>query len=211
VSVVPWARVVLKVIGVLLLGIFVQTTFANDLRVADVAPDFMLLLAVCGGAAAGTDAGAVIGFSAGLLSDLFLQSTPLGLSALAYCLVGFSAGWARDNLMPPRLVAAPALAAVGTGAGVTLFVGIGYVVGQEQLVAPGDRWLAQQAIVEALFAAVFALPAAVLMAWAVRRRTRPSVVSASGPAQPVLDTVARRRGLMAVRNRRRRRMRVRAR
>ncbi len=44
-----WLRVTLKVLFVLLLGIFVQTTFGSDLtngRVNDVAPDFMLLLAI---------------------------------------------------------------------------------------------------------------------------------------------------------------------
>ena len=56
-----------------------------------------------------------------------------------------------------------------------MFVVIGYVVGQQQLVAPGERWLVELAVVEACYAAVFALPAGVSMDWALtgpRRRHR---------------------------------------
>ncbi len=42
-------RTGLKVSIVLLLGILVQTSFGADLRVNNIAPDFMLLLAVCAG------------------------------------------------------------------------------------------------------------------------------------------------------------------
>ena len=42
----PGARTVLKVALLLAVGILVQTTFGNDLRVDDFAPDFMMLLAV---------------------------------------------------------------------------------------------------------------------------------------------------------------------
>jgi hypothetical protein len=49
------ARAAVKVCAVLLLGILVQTCFGNDLRVDDVAPDFMLLLAVCAGFVGGPD------------------------------------------------------------------------------------------------------------------------------------------------------------
>jgi hypothetical protein len=95
-------KVVVKVAAVLLVGILVQTCFGNDLRVDDVAPDFMLLLAVCAGFVAGPDEGALVGFVAGLLSDLFLQNTPFGLMALAACLAGYVVGWARANFLRPH-------------------------------------------------------------------------------------------------------------
>jgi rod shape-determining protein MreD len=211
VSFAPEAKKVLKVFVLLVLGIFLQTTFGNDLRVDDVAPDFMLLLAVCAGYVGGPDDGAVIGFACGLLSDLFLQSTPVGLSALAFCLVGFSVGWARANVLRPRLLLAPVLAAAGTMLGVVLFVVIGYVVGQQQLVAPGDRWLVELALVEALFAAVFALPAAVLMAWATQRPSASSTSVGLPVTASVMEASGRRRPLGPVRSRRRRRVRARVR
>ena len=76
------AKTALKVVAVLAVAIFLQTTFGADLRVHEVAPDFMLLLAVSAGFVAGPDEGAVVGFAAGLVADLFLQGTPFGLSAL---------------------------------------------------------------------------------------------------------------------------------
>lgn len=169
------ANAVAKVGLLLLLVVLAQTTFASDLRVHDVAPDFMLLLAVAAGFSGGPDKGAVVGFAAGLVGDLFVQSTPFGLSALAWCLAGYAVGWARTNLLHPRLLLVPAVAAAGTTLGVAVFVVIGYIVGQAQLAAPGKSWLVTQAVLEACWAAVFSLPAVLAMGWALR-------VPASGSA-----------------------------
>ena len=203
-------RTGLKVVLVIAVVLFVQVTFGNDLRVHAVAPDLMLLLAICAGFVAGPDEGAVVGFAAGLAGDLFLQNTPFGLSALAYCLAGFGVGWARVNVLRQRLLLAPAVCAVGTCIGVALFVVIGYVVGAQQLVAPGQRWLVETAVIEALFAAIFSLPAAVLMAWAL---ANPATSSASLSAAGVSGAgeLPPRRHTLAARSRRRHRPKARVR
>jgi len=203
------ARTVLKVFALLVVGIGFQTVFGTDLRVDDVAPDLMLLLAVCGGFVGGPDNGAVIGFASGLISDLFLQDTPVGLSALAFCLAGYSVGWAGANMVRSRLFMAPALAAAGTMLGVALFVVIGYVVGQEQLVVPGERWLLELAVIEAGYAAVFALPATVLMGWAMRGPSAPS--ASLTPPPTMMEGPGRRHPMGPPRRRRRRRVRARVR
>jgi rod shape-determining protein MreD len=205
----PGARAALKVFVLLIVGIGFQTVFGSDLRVDNVAPDFMLLLAVCGGFVGGPDSGAIIGFASGLISDMFLQSTPVGLSALAFCLVGFSVGWARTNVLRYRLFMAPALAAAGTMLGVALFVVIGYIVGQEQLVAPGERWLVELAIIEAGYAALFALPATMLMGWAMRGPSAPSASMTT--TATMMEGPGRRRSMGPPRSRRRRRVRARVR
>ena len=202
-----WVKTGLKVLVVLLLGIIVQTSFGADLRVDGVAPDFMLLLAICAGYVGGLDQGAVVGFAAGLLSDLFLQNTPFGLSALAGCLAGFAAGWARTNFLRLRLWLAPAIAAAGTALGVVLFVVIGYLVGQAQLVAPGKKWLVLVVVIEATYAALFALPAAGLMYWALGSRTTSPQPLNQGPPGAASEPPSRRRG--GARSRRRRRVRAR--
>jgi rod shape-determining protein MreD len=201
-----WVRTGLKVLVALLLGILVQTTFGADLRVDTVAPDFMLLLAVCAGYVGGPDEGAVVGFGAGLLSDLFLQDTPFGLSALAFCLAGFAAGWARTNFLRLRLWLVPAIAAAGTALGVVLFVVIGYLVGQAQLIAPGKRWLVEVVVIEATYAALFALPAVGLMYWALGARNAAPPALTAGPPGTASDLPSRRRG--GARSRRRRRVRA---
>lgn len=198
-------RVAAKAAVVLLVGIFVQTAFGNDMRVDGIAPDFMMLLAVCAGFVGGPGRGAAVGFAAGLLSDLFLQDTPLGLSALAACIVGFVVGWGRTQVLTARLAFAPVVAAAGTAVGVAIFVVIGYLMGQAQLVAPGKSWLVQVAFVEAVYSAIFALPAVMLMSWALGTEV-PS------PAEPVAGAsppeVPLRRRPLAGRSRRRRRARV---
>jgi rod shape-determining protein MreD len=202
----PWFRVTLKVILVLLFGILVQTTFGSDLRANNVAPDFMLLLAVCAGFEGGPDVGAAVGFLAGLLSDLFLQGTPFGLSAIAGCLAGFVVGWTSANFLREGLSLAPAVAAVGTAIGVVLFVVIGYLVGEDQLVAPGQQWLVEVAVVEATYAAIFALPAVLLMRWALRGSVAEPLSPGSTGGLP--EPAGRRRGTVRSRRRRRARARV---
>jgi rod shape-determining protein MreD len=203
-------KTALKVFALLALGILVQTTFGNDLRIHDVAPDFMMLLAVSAGFAGGPDQGAVVGFASGLISDLFLQSTPFGLSALAACLAGFVVGWAKVGLLRPRLSMAPLVVAVGTALGVLLFVVVGYIVGQAQLVLPGRRWLVAVALVEACYAAALGLPAVVLMGWALRAPGA-APTSSGQLTQAGVPELSTRRHLGAPRSRRRRRERARAR
>jgi len=201
----------LKVLAVLVVVLFVQTTFGNDLRVNETAPDLMLLLATCAGFVAGPDQGALVGFVSGLAADLFLQNTPFGLSALAYCLAGFVVGWARANFVRPRLLLAPVAAAGGTAFGATLFVVIGYVVGEQQLVAPGKRWLVELVSVEALYAAIFSLPVVVLMGWALRQSSMTSATLATSSSSGLLELPPRRRTPLGARSRRRRRPRARVR
>ena len=69
-----------------------QTTFFADVRVAGVAAQVMLLLAVAAGVAGGPERGVFAGFVLGLLFDLVLTS-PLGLTALVYGFAAFLAGY----------------------------------------------------------------------------------------------------------------------
>ncbi|MHB1535040.1 MAG: rod shape-determining protein MreD [Acidimicrobiales bacterium] len=148
----------LRMAGLLALGILLQTTVAPDLRLGAVAPDFMLLLAICGGLAGGAETGAFVGFFAGLLTDLFLTTTPLGLAALTYCLVGYGIGFLRSTVLPEGWVLTPFMTALGTAAGVVAFVALGDVVGQSQLAAQGGSWILRVAAVETAFNVVLSLP-----------------------------------------------------
>ena len=156
-------------IGLLLFAvILVQTTLGSDIRVLGVAPDLMVLVTVCAGFAGGAEAGAWVGFWAGLIEDMFLTSTPVGLSALTLCLVGASIGALREGVLEERRMLIPAAAFAGTVAAVLMFVGIGDVLGQSQLLDPGRSWLVRVALVEATWSAVLAIPAAIVYARAAR-------------------------------------------
>lgn len=161
-----WARVR---IGVLLFfAILIETTLGSDVRVFGVAPDLMLLLVICAGMTGGTEAGAWVGFWSGLIADMFVTSTPVGLSALTYCLVGAAVGGLRSAYLQDRRLLLPLAALVGTAAGVLMFVAVGDVLGQDQLLDAGRAWLIKVALIEACWAAVLSLPAGLLYAWAAR-------------------------------------------
>jgi rod shape-determining protein MreD len=191
------AKASLRVIGLLVVGIFLQTTFGPDLRAGGVAPDLMMLLAVCAGVSGGPEQGAIVGFGAGIVSDLFLQSTPFGLSVLAACLAGYVAGWARANLLGPSIVVTPVVAAAGTVFGVLAFAVIGYLVGQSQLVAPGKGWLLEIAAVEAVYAVLLALPVTALMTWALRGPSGARAPLGDGPNEGLPDLPSHRQSAQA--------------
>lgn len=114
--------------------VVLQTTVFPHLRVAAVVPDLGLVAAVAIAVRYGPELGAMFGFAAGLAADVFLH-TPLGLGALAFGLTAFLVGAMQTRLVSPAWWIRPA---VGIGAGIAsglLFIGLGAVVGQDQLVA----------------------------------------------------------------------------
>ena len=125
---------VVRVPPVLLLVWMLHTAVFPQLRVFDVAPDVMLLTAIAAGVVAGPERGATMGFVAGLLADLLLQ-TPFGLSALTYCLVGWAVGSMQTRVLHATWWIPVLTAAAGTGSGTVLFAALGAVVGQNHLVS----------------------------------------------------------------------------
>ena len=152
----------------LFVTILIQTALGSDLRIAQVAPDLMVLVVICAGLTGGTEAGAWVGFWAGLLTDLLLTTTPVGLSALTYCLIGAGIGSLRASVLQERRALLPVAALVGTAAAVLVFVGAGDVLGQTQLLGSGRSWLIRVMVVESVWNAVLALPVGLLWAWAAR-------------------------------------------
>ncbi len=163
-------RVVARLrIGLLLVvAILIQTTLGNDLRAFGVAPDLMVLVAICAGMTGGAESGAWVGFWAGLITDLFLVTTPLGLAALTYCLIGAGVGALRSWVLPESRLLAPVAALVGTATAVLLWVVLGDMLGQGQLLDAGRTWLIRVVVVEAGWAAVLALPVSWIYGWAAR-------------------------------------------
>ena len=84
-------KVVLRVAVILFTAAVLERGLFSQLRIDGVAADVLLLVAISAGMVGGSDDGAVVGFFAGLTLDLLVQ-TPLGLSALAYCVTGYVVG-----------------------------------------------------------------------------------------------------------------------
>ncbi len=124
-----WTRVLLVVFAVLV----AHDAVLRGLRVDGVRPDLLLGLAVVAGMVGGPETGAVIGFTAGLVADLFL-ATPLGLSALVFCLLAYAVGTLQTTILPQGRLSLPVTTLVASAAGEVVFALAGTVVGLRGMV-----------------------------------------------------------------------------
>ena len=154
-----------KVPFLVLMALFLHTTLLGSIHVRHVRPDGMLLLVVLSALVGGQQAGTVVGFVAGLLADLTLQ-TPFGLSALVLTLTGFSVGTVRTALVRAAWWLAPLIAFVASAAAVAGFAILGALVGQAQLLRPGPVHLLVVATLVGAMNAVLTLGVHPAVRWA---------------------------------------------
>ena len=124
-------RLGVVVITALLLQVSLFSQFSFD----GARPDVMILVAVAGGFVAGAERGAVIGFVSGLAYDLVL-TTPLGLSAFVYTLVGYTVGAIGSSVVRSAAWIGPVVVAVGSAAGMVLYAVVAEVLGQAAFTGP---------------------------------------------------------------------------
>jgi rod shape-determining protein MreD len=141
----------------------VQQTLVDSVRVGGAHPDLMLLLPIAAGYAVGADRGAVFGFFAGLVADLFLP-TPFGLSALVGCLLGYGTGLATRGLVRSSWWLPSVVAAAATAGGLGAYAILGAVLGDPAML---KTYLAPALVVETPSAALLAVPILRFVAWAV--------------------------------------------
>lgn len=153
-----------RVALVLGLTLVVHLTLLSRLRIDNVRPDALLLVAAIAGLVAGAERGAMVGFCSGVLADLFLQ-TPFGLSALTFCLVGFAVGSVQSGILRATWWIPIATAVAASAGGVILYAVIGAMVGQNDFVSPR---LPIIAVVVGIMNAALAPAGARLVGWAFR-------------------------------------------
>jgi rod shape-determining protein MreD len=120
----------LRLAALTILLVIVQVSVFPHVRLLDAVPDLGLLLALAVAYRDGPEAGLVVGFFAGLLFDLFLE-TPTGLGALSYALTAYAVGVLQAGVLrAPRFVAVFLGGLGGLVAG-TGFVAIGVLVGAD--------------------------------------------------------------------------------
>lgn len=163
-----------RVLTFLLLALFIEQGLLVDVSLMDVRADVLLLAAIVAGTRAGPEEGAIVGFVAGIITDLFAQ-TPLGLSALAYAIVGYSVGMVQTSVLRTSWWIGPATAAVASAAGVVIFAVAGAVVGQGYLVGPR---MAVVAFGVAVFNAILAPVLGRMGRWAYSGRAERTYVTA---------------------------------
>ena len=153
----------LRVAGLCLLALILQLTVFAEVRVLGVAPELLALLSAMAGVIAGSQKGATIAFSAGLLWDVYL-STPLGLSAASFALVAYAVGNIEEGLFHDTGTQMVVLVFAATAAAVTLYALLGELFGQQGLAEAG---LLRIALVAAALNALLSVAAAPLVRWAV--------------------------------------------
>lgn len=160
-----WFRLVL--VALPFLGL--QTTILNDMRPFGVSLQVMVLLAAASGLARGSEVGAIAGFVVGLLYDLVL-TTPLGLGAAVFGLVGYLAGYANSFVHAPTWWTRMLMGAVASAIGMVLLPAALEVTGT-------DGALTTQVFLVALVVAsvnAFAiLPTHWVCRWALREQAQP--------------------------------------
>jgi rod shape-determining protein MreD len=139
-----------------------QSSLLAEMKLGVVRPDAMVLLPIAAGMLGGSERGAVVGFFAGMLTDLFLQ-TPMGLSALTYSVVGFGVGAMHTGVLRAAWWIGPLIAMTASALGVILFVVIGAVVGVSHLIRPDLAWIV---VGVAVINAPLSVAVTRLMAWA---------------------------------------------
>ncbi|MCK4579022.1 MAG: rod shape-determining protein MreD [Candidatus Marinimicrobia bacterium] len=89
---------ILKITLVLFMTMLAQLYAAPMLSIADVRPDFILVLIIFLSSRYGRFVGITIGFLAGLSQDISGSLTVLGANALAKSVVGYTVGTLNGNL-----------------------------------------------------------------------------------------------------------------
>lgn len=115
------------VIGLLLFTAgLLQTALFPHVSILGFRPDLLLLITTLVALRAGSLSGLRVGLAAGLLSDLLLQQSAVGLTALVFVGVGYTVGVAKPYLAIESITAPLLLAMV---AGVVGTLGYGVLLG----------------------------------------------------------------------------------
>ncbi|MFI8104413.1 rod shape-determining protein MreD [Streptomyces sp. NPDC101118] len=165
-------------------ALVVQVTVLARLQLPGAVPDLVLLTVVALALVYGHTSGALIGFGAGLLSDLAPPADhAAGRYALVLCVVGYLCGLVRPSDGRFRSAWGPMLTVVAAAVGSTLLYGaVGALVGDDAARHVGLTGLLFSAALYDLLLAPFTVP--LIMALARRAESDPMAVEANaGPAQ----------------------------
>jgi rod shape-determining protein MreD len=147
-------KLVLRLAVLAFATVVIQQAAISQISIFGVSADLGPLVVMSVGLLAGSMAGAIMGFSAGLLLDLVLFQT-LGVTSLLYIVIGYWSGRVRELLDP-----AHGLVPLAMGAGATAVAGFGMALIQFLLGvdAPVSVLLLQQIFVTILVNTLIALP-----------------------------------------------------
>lgn len=138
---------------VLVTAAIVQTSLLPFLSMSGFRPDLLLLFTIAFALRDGLLTGLRVGFAAGVLTDLLLNESPVGLTALIFVGVAYAVGVARPFLAPDSWTAPVILSVMGTLVGVGAY-GLLSAVLAEDPIAVG--LIVQASVVSAVYALLLA-------------------------------------------------------
>lgn len=154
----PRRHTALKSALVLVAALLLQLSLVSDLHLLGAVGDMLLLVTIASGLVDGPDRGATMGFAAGLLYDLVLD-TPFALSALTYALVGFAVGMLGEVVPRTRGRWTVGVTVLASVAAMALYMAVGHLVGTPYPLGE----LPAIALVVAAWNAVLVLPVRALL------------------------------------------------
>jgi rod shape-determining protein MreD len=156
---------------VLLSALVAQWAVISRLDLFGAHGDLLVLVPVAAALTVGPERGAVAGFAAGIAVDL-LVTTPFGLTALTYCLVGYGVGAFQSGVLRASWWLPMAAALAGAVMGTTFWALAATVVGEEGLLTTD---LARIVLAVSLVAMALVLPSLRLARWVEADLERPLV------------------------------------
>lgn len=138
---------------VLVTAAILQTSLLPLLSLSGFRPDLLLLVTIAFALRDGLLTGLRVGFAAGVLVDLLLNESPVGLTALVYLGVAYAVGAARPYLASDSWTAPLMLSVMGTMVGVAGY-GLLSAVLAEDPVAVG--LVVQASVVSGVYALLLA-------------------------------------------------------
>jgi rod shape-determining protein MreD len=158
----PLVRVI--PLGLILLAL--QRTIFVEIQVVGVIIPIMMAMAAAAGVAGGSERGAIVGFTFGLMFDL-AEGTPLGSTATAMTIAGAVSGLLALIAADPHWWLEAIFTAIGTAVGVTMVPVIRGFIGEP---APFQGELGIVVAVVAAAAAVMSPLLVPLARWCLRMR-----------------------------------------
>jgi rod shape-determining protein MreD len=120
----------------LVAAVVLETALFGALTLFGFRPDLLLLVTAAIAARDGPLAGARVGAVAGLLADLLVSSSPVGLGVLAYGVVGALVGWSRPYFAPTSVTAPLLLVGAASVVGTAAYGVLASLLADQRIGAP---------------------------------------------------------------------------
>jgi rod shape-determining protein MreD len=122
-------RRVLALAAIIITAVLLQSTVFSQLRLLGVRPELLYLVTILVALQEGPNEGAIVGFTAGLAQDMFLDQ-PKGITALTLTLLGYTVGMARQYIVSPSPLIPTIVVAIATALGVAFYEIVTFLLGQ---------------------------------------------------------------------------------